>query len=220
MSFGEHDENLKHSHVHVIACYHTVSNRDQYLDFVSLVSGQLKVCPLSSTFWGRFPACKHLFTFNAFANEFCIYIPFIWNLFLLTCHKFYCSIVLTTTVEPNTESNKKNENERQNKNQRKTKTKSKKKAKVSFEERKNSRWSASWTNRSSWARCINDWSYTYAIARHRSVGNSKARKFTKIIEGVKTVSNAWNNTKNEVCSSDILRLDSYIQLLFVITPFK
>ena len=77
MSFEEHNENLKHSHVHVIACYHTVSNRDQYLDFVSLVSGQLKVCPLSSTFWGRFPACKHLFTFNAFANEFCIYIPFI-----------------------------------------------------------------------------------------------------------------------------------------------
>ena len=77
MSFGEHDENLKHSHVQVIACYHSVSNRDQYLDFVSLVSGQLKVCPLSSTFWGRFPACKHLFTFNAFANEFCIYIPFI-----------------------------------------------------------------------------------------------------------------------------------------------
>ena len=112
MSFGEHDENLKHSHVHVIACYHTVSNRDQYLDFVSLVSGQLKVCPLLSTFWGRFPACKHLFTFNAFANEFCIYIPFIWNLFLLTCYEFYCSIVLTTTVEPNTESNKKNENEK------------------------------------------------------------------------------------------------------------
>ena len=44
MSFGEHDENLKHSHVQVIACYHSVSNRDQYLDFVSLVSGQLKVC--------------------------------------------------------------------------------------------------------------------------------------------------------------------------------
>ena len=137
MSFGEHDENLKHSHVHVIACYHTVSNRDQYLDFVSLVSGQLKVCPLSSTFWGRFLACKHLFTFNAFANEFCIYIPFIWNLFLLTCHKFYCSIVLTTTVEPNIESNKKKtKTKRQNKNQRKTKTTSKKKVKVSFEERK------------------------------------------------------------------------------------
>ena len=44
MSFGEHDENLMHSHVHVIVCYHTLSNRDQYLDFVSLVSGQLKVC--------------------------------------------------------------------------------------------------------------------------------------------------------------------------------
>ena len=219
MSFGEHDENLKHSHVHVIACYHTVSNRDQYLDFVSLVSGQLKVCPLSSTFWGRFPACKHLFTFNAFANEFCIYIPFIWNLFLLTCHKFYCSIVLTTTIEPNTESNKKNENEKAKQKPKKDKNEIKEKSQSEL-------WGK---EKQPLIRLLNKLQFMGTLHKrliihvcdcNRSVGNSKARKFTKIIEGVKTVSNAWNNTKNEVCSSDILRLDSYIQLLFVITPFK
>lgn len=104
---------------------------------------------------------------------------------------------------------KKNQNKKAKQKPKKDKNDIKEKSQSElWGKEKKSRWSASWTNRSSWARCINDWSYTYAIARHRSGGNSKARKFTKIIEGVKTVSKAWNNTKNEVCSSDILRLDS------------